>query len=61
MFELKTTCKFEVDEDKHFKNTGRSKAWGEYQIAGEILAAAVNNYNNSIDNPTIFAQDIQHK
>lgn len=77
MFELKTTCKFEVgnkfitsefdfgvkrkktvlllDEDKHFKNTGRSKAWGEYQIAGEILAAAVNNYNNSIDNPTIFA------
>jgi hypothetical protein len=33
-----------VDEDKHIRNTTAGSAWGEYQIAGEILAAAYNNY-----------------
>jgi hypothetical protein len=33
-----------VEEDKHIRNTTAGSAWGEYQIAGEILAAAYNNY-----------------
>jgi len=41
-----------VEEDKHIKNTTLGAAWGEYQIAGEIIAGAYNNYvlhfNNSI-------------
>ena len=35
-----------IDEDKHIKNIGPSKNWGENQIAGEILAAASTNYND---------------
>ncbi|CAO3627390.1 unnamed protein product [Cunninghamella echinulata] len=35
-----------VDEDKHIRNTG-PKSWGEYQIAGEIIAGAYSNYTNS--------------
>jgi len=40
-----------IDEDKHIKNIGKAKGWGEYQIAGEVLAAASTNYNtyNSSD------------
>lgn len=34
-----------IDEDKHISNIGQSKAWGEYQIAGEMLAVASTNYN----------------
>jgi hypothetical protein len=34
-----------IDEDKHINNIGNSKAWGEYQIAGELLAVAYTNYN----------------
>lgn len=41
-----------IDEDKHIKNINRSQAWGEYQIAGEMIAAAVTNYNKI---------DIEHK
>ncbi|KAJ3392398.1 hypothetical protein HDU92_008457 [Lobulomyces angularis] len=37
---------FLVEEDKHLNNTEVSKAWGEYQIAGELIAAACNNINN---------------
>ena len=33
-----------IEEDKHIRNTTPGSAWGEYQIAGEILAAAYNNY-----------------
>jgi len=33
-----------IDEDKHLRNTGKPKSWGEYQIAGEILAAAYTNH-----------------
>ena len=33
-----------IDEDKHFRNTGPTSAWGEYQIAGEIIAGAFTNY-----------------
>lgn len=34
-----------IDEDKHFGNTGPSYAWGEYQIAGEMLTGASYNYS----------------
>ncbi|CAG8778152.1 26642_t:CDS:1 [Dentiscutata erythropus] len=33
-----------VDEDKHFHNVNRLTCWGEYQIAGELLAAAFVNH-----------------
>jgi len=36
-----------VDEDKHISNTGPSYAWGEYQIAGELIAGAYYNYNRT--------------
>jgi hypothetical protein len=36
-----------IDEDKHINNVSKGKKWGEYQIAGEILAAAYTNYNNT--------------
>jgi hypothetical protein len=35
-----------VDEDKHLRNTGPPSAWGEYQIAGEIIAGAYSNYSS---------------
>ncbi len=35
-----------IDEDKHIHNVEHSTGWGEYQIAGEILAAAYTNHNN---------------
>jgi len=53
--EITSTPDFEVtkdgvvvllDEDKHVKNTSRSKAWGEHQMAGEMLACAFYNYDN---------------
>jgi hypothetical protein len=34
-----------IDEDKHINNVEHSTSWGEYQIAGEILAAAYSNHN----------------
>jgi len=34
-----------IDEDKHFRNTGPPSAWGEYQIAGEIISGAYCNYS----------------
>jgi hypothetical protein len=37
-----------VEEDKHLKNTVKSQEYGEYQIAGEILAGGFTNY---VDNP----------
>lgn len=39
-----------IDEDKHIKNTEPSSSWGEYQIAGEIIAGAYSNYSNSVLN-----------
>jgi hypothetical protein len=36
-----------VDEDKHIKNTGPTSAWGEHQIAGELIASAYCNYSVS--------------
>jgi hypothetical protein len=35
-----------VDEDKHLRNTGPPSAWGEYQIAGELIAGAYCNYSS---------------
>jgi len=34
-----------VDEDKHSRNTGPTSAWGEHQIAGEIVSGAYSNYS----------------
>jgi len=39
-----------IDEDKHIHNVEHSTGWGEYQIAGEILAAAYTNHNNMSKN-----------
>ena len=36
-----------IDEDKHIKNTGPASAWGEYQLAGELIASAYCNYSIS--------------
>lgn len=48
-----------IDEDKHIKNIGPSKKWGENQIAGEILASAYNNFNNmSLYNKPIHDKQI---
>lgn len=33
-----------VEEDKHIRNVSPGSAWGEYQIAGEVLAGAYSNY-----------------
>ncbi|RIB02701.1 hypothetical protein C2G38_2124711 [Gigaspora rosea] len=35
-----------IDEDKHLHNVSKSFWWGEYQIAGELLASAFVNHNN---------------
>lgn len=34
-----------VDKDKHIRNTGPTSAWGEYQIAGELIASSYCNYS----------------
>lgn len=44
-----------VDEDKHIANTGPSTSWGEYQIAGEILCGAANNYRITSSTDWIYA------
>lgn len=44
-----------IDEDKHIVNTGPSTSWGEYQIAGEILCGAVNNYRMTSSTDWIYA------
>ena len=44
---IKDNCIMLVDEDKHIKNTGPPTAWGEYQIAGELIAGAYCNYIGS--------------
>ena len=44
---VKDNCIMLVDEDKHIKNTGPPFAWGEYQIAGELIASAYCNYSAS--------------
>jgi len=49
-----------VDEDKHINNTSPSSAWGEYQLAGELIAGAYCNYSHSkvtktTYNDTLFA------
>jgi len=36
-----------IDEDKHIRNIGPSVAWGEYQIAGEMLVASGDNYQKT--------------
>lgn len=33
-----------VEEDKHIRNTTHGTAWGEYKIAGEVIAGSYNNY-----------------
>ncbi|CAG8805117.1 25247_t:CDS:2 [Dentiscutata erythropus] len=54
--ELKADCYFKVynkkkdklfvivDEDKHLNNISKATWWGEYQIAGELLASAFVNH-----------------
>jgi hypothetical protein len=37
-----------IDEEKHLRNITPGKSWGEYQIAGEIIAAAAMNYKNQV-------------
>lgn len=47
-----------VDEYKHFRNTGPTSGWGEYQIAGEMLSGAYCNYSFASTNSykgTIYA------
>jgi hypothetical protein len=44
-----------VDEDKHIANTGPSTSWGEYQIAGEMLCGAANNYRVTSSTDWIYA------
>jgi len=44
-----------VDEDKHLKNTGPSYGWGEYQIAGELLAGTYYNYALTGRNDIVYA------
>jgi len=44
-----------IDEDKHIVNTGPSSSWGEYQIAGEILCGASNNYRTTSSTNWIYA------
>lgn len=34
-----------IDEDKHIRNTGPGSAWGEHQIAGEMVASAYSSYS----------------
>jgi len=36
-----------IDEDKHIKNINAKKAWGEYQIAGSMIAVACNNLDTA--------------
>ena len=44
---IKDRCIMLVDEDKHIRNTGPASAWGEYQIAGKLIAGAYCNYSMS--------------
>lgn len=44
---MKDTNIMIIDEDKHIRNTGPPSAWGEYQIAGELIAGAYCNYSKS--------------
>jgi hypothetical protein len=37
-----------VDEDKHFNNAKPSLQWGEYQIAGEMVAVASSNRHKQL-------------
>lgn len=46
------------DEDKHFNNIGVGKQWGEYQIAGEFVACAYNNYNHTGNDQTIYSMRV---
>jgi len=46
------------DEDKHFNNIGVAKQWGEYQIAGEFIACAYNNYNHTGKDQTLYAMRV---
>lgn len=43
-----------IEEDKHLKNTYRSERFGEFQIAGELLAAASENYQNDPKDQIIY-------
>ena len=44
-----------VEEDKHIRNTGPGSSWGEYQLAGEIIAGAYDNYRKYAIQGEIFA------
>jgi len=44
-----------VEEDKHIKNTGPGSAWGEYQLAGEMIAGAFDNYRKFATSSEIFS------
>lgn len=44
-----------VEEDKHIKNTGPGSAWGEYQLAGEMIAGAFENYRKFATSSEIFS------
>ena len=44
-----------VEEDKHIRNTGPASSWGEYQLAGEIIAGAYDNYRKCAVEGDIFA------
>ena len=44
-----------VEEDKHIRNTGPGSSWGEYQLAGEIIAGAYDNYRKYAIESEIFA------
>jgi len=48
-----------IDEDKHLNNITPGKSWGEYQIAGEIIAAAATNYNNQVIRNALNIMDCQ--
>lgn len=45
-----------IDEDKHLSNAKRISNWGEYQIAGEMIAASNYTLNNTkIDTNTLYS------
>jgi hypothetical protein len=43
-----------VEDDKHLKNSFRSDGFGEFQLAGEFLAAASTNYQNNPEDQVVF-------
>lgn len=43
-----------VEEDKHLNNTFKSDEFGEFQMAGEFLAAASTNYQHNPNDQVIF-------